>query len=149
MFAFCILNFALHSVLYTTRFAPSPTGKEPPHFFHHPLIIRPDGEKLSMSSRDTGVRELRADNVDSATVIGLAAAAVGLVERGERVAADASADSWTTTVEDDDDESRKELRENSACFFAPPWPCSCLTEEPLVLRGIAYAPAMLFDVRHR
>ena len=61
----------------------------PPHFFHHPLIIKPDGEKLSKGSRDTGVRELRGNDVDSATVIGLAAAAVGLVERGERVAADA------------------------------------------------------------
>lgn len=62
---------------------------EPSHFFHHPLIIKPDGEKLSKSSGDTGVRELRAAGADPATVIGLAAAAVGLVERGERVAPDA------------------------------------------------------------
>jgi len=62
---------------------------EPPHFFHHPLIIKPDGEKLSKGSRDTGVRELRAAGLDPPTVIGLAAAAVGLVERGERVAAGA------------------------------------------------------------
>ena len=62
---------------------------EPPHFFHHPLIIKPDGEKLSKSSGDSGVRELRAAGADSATVIGLAAAAVGLVERGERVEPDA------------------------------------------------------------
>jgi glutamyl-tRNA synthetase/glutamyl-Q tRNA(Asp) synthetase len=62
---------------------------EPPHFFHHPLIIKPDGEKLSKGSRDTGVRELRAAGLDSATVIGLAAAALGLIPRGERVAADA------------------------------------------------------------
>jgi glutamyl-tRNA synthetase/glutamyl-Q tRNA(Asp) synthetase len=63
--------------------------REPSHFFHHPLIIKPDGEKLSKSSGDTGVRELRAAGVDPPAVIGRAAAAVGLVERGERVAADA------------------------------------------------------------
>jgi len=62
---------------------------EPSHFFHHPLIIRPDGEKLSKSSGDTGVRELRAAGVDAPAVIGLAAAAVGLIERGARVALDA------------------------------------------------------------
>ena len=62
---------------------------EPSHFFHHPLIIKPDGEKLSKSNGDTGVHELRAAGVDPAAVIGLAAAAVGLVERGERVAPDA------------------------------------------------------------
>jgi glutamyl-tRNA synthetase/glutamyl-Q tRNA(Asp) synthetase len=52
---------------------------EPPQFFHHPLILRPDGEKLSKASGDTGVRELRAAGVDPAAVIGLAAAAVGLI----------------------------------------------------------------------
>ena len=62
---------------------------DPSHFFHHPLIIKPDGEKLSKSSGDTGVRQLRAAGVDAPAVIGLAAASVGLVERGERVAADA------------------------------------------------------------
>lgn len=62
---------------------------EPSQFFHHPLILKPDGEKLSKSSGDTGVRELRAAGADAPTVIGLAAASVGLVERGERVAADA------------------------------------------------------------
>ena len=62
---------------------------EPPHFFHHPLIIKPDGEKLSKGSRDTGVRELRAAGLDPPTVIGLAAASVGLIQRGARVAADA------------------------------------------------------------
>jgi len=64
----------------------------PSHFFHHPLIIKPDGEKLSKSSGDTGVRELRAAGAEGPTVIGLAAASVGLVERGTPVAADAVSD---------------------------------------------------------
>jgi glutamyl-tRNA synthetase/glutamyl-Q tRNA(Asp) synthetase len=63
----------------------------PPHFFHHPLIVKPDGEKLSKASGDTGVRELRKGGADPATVIGLAAAAIGLVERGAGVTADAVA----------------------------------------------------------
>jgi glutamyl-tRNA synthetase/glutamyl-Q tRNA(Asp) synthetase len=63
----------------------------PPHFFHHPLIVKPDGEKLSKASGDTGVRELRKEGADPATVIGLAAAAIGLVERGASVTADAVA----------------------------------------------------------
>ena len=32
----------------------------PPAFLHHPLILGADGEKLSKSRGDTGLRELRA-----------------------------------------------------------------------------------------
>ena len=32
---------------------------EPPVFLHHPLILKPDGAKLSKAAGDTGVRELR------------------------------------------------------------------------------------------
>jgi glutamyl-tRNA synthetase/glutamyl-Q tRNA(Asp) synthetase len=50
----------------------------PPRFLHHPLIVKPSGEKLSKSSGDTGIRELRARGLTAAAVIGRAAAAVGL-----------------------------------------------------------------------
>ena len=50
-------------------------------FFHHPLIVKPDGEKLSKASGDTGVRERRAAGESAPLVIGRAAAAVGLLER--------------------------------------------------------------------
>lgn len=63
----------------------------PPAFFHHPLIIKPGGEKLSKASGDTGVRELRAAGEPPALVIGRAAAAVGLIDRPVPVDADASA----------------------------------------------------------
>jgi glutamyl/glutaminyl-tRNA synthetase len=67
----------------------------PATFAHHPLIRRPDGSKLSKSSGDTGIRELRASGRTAAEVIALAAAAVGYVgdaqtiveapiERGDR-----------------------------------------------------------------
>jgi glutamyl-tRNA synthetase/glutamyl-Q tRNA(Asp) synthetase len=52
---------------------------EPPGFLHHPLILKPTGEKLSKSAADTGVRELRAAGVSADEVIGRAAAAVGLM----------------------------------------------------------------------
>ena len=53
----------------------------PPAFFHHPLILKTDGEKLSKANRDTGVRELRASGLRAADVIGQAATAVGLLDR--------------------------------------------------------------------
>jgi len=51
---------------------------ETPAWHHHPLVRKPSGDKLSKSSRDTGVRELRAAGVSPAAVIGRAAAAAGL-----------------------------------------------------------------------
>ncbi len=51
----------------------------PPAFFHHPLILKANGEKLSKSSGDTGVRELRGAGLRPEEVIGRAAAAVGLL----------------------------------------------------------------------
>jgi len=60
---------------------------ERPRFAHHPLILKPGGEKLSKSAADVGVRELRRAGLSPAEVIGRAAAAVGLVERSEPLAA--------------------------------------------------------------
>jgi glutamyl-Q tRNA(Asp) synthetase len=51
-----------------------------PVFVHHPLILKRSGEKLSKSSGDTGVRELRAAGVTAAEAIGRAAAACGLID---------------------------------------------------------------------
>jgi glutamyl-tRNA synthetase/glutamyl-Q tRNA(Asp) synthetase len=52
----------------------------PPAFLHHPLVMHPDGRKLSKSSGDTGIRALRERGRSAGDVIGLAAAAVGLIE---------------------------------------------------------------------
>jgi len=54
--------------------------KTPPLFLHHPLILRPDGGKLSKSNRDTGVRDLRAAGWSVERVLGEAAAALGLTK---------------------------------------------------------------------
>jgi glutamyl-tRNA synthetase/glutamyl-Q tRNA(Asp) synthetase len=61
---------------------------ELPRFLHHALIVHPSGEKLSKSSGDTGVRELRAAGVSAAEVIGRAAAAAGLIDRPRPIRAD-------------------------------------------------------------
>jgi glutamyl-tRNA synthetase/glutamyl-Q tRNA(Asp) synthetase len=42
---------------------------QPPQFLHHPLILKPSGQKLSKSDGDTGVRDLRARGWTSAQVI--------------------------------------------------------------------------------
>ena len=59
----------------------------PPVFLHHPLIMGPNGEKLSKSASDTGVRELRADGLAPEDVIGRAAAAIGLTASAKRISA--------------------------------------------------------------
>lgn len=62
--------------------------RDAPRFLHHPLVMGADGEKLSKSRMDTGVRELRASRMSAAGVIGRAAAAVGLITKEEPVTAD-------------------------------------------------------------
>jgi len=42
---------------------------EPPAFLHHPLIMKSPRQKLSKSSGDTGIRELRAQGLTPAQVI--------------------------------------------------------------------------------
>ena len=58
-----------------------------PVFVHHPLIHDDQGEKLSKSAGDTGVRELRAAGLTASDVIGIAASRVGLVETHESIPA--------------------------------------------------------------
>jgi glutamyl-tRNA synthetase/glutamyl-Q tRNA(Asp) synthetase len=57
----------------------------PPVFLHHPLIRKAGGEKLSKAAGDTGIRELRADGVPCAAVLGQAAALSGLLRRAEPI----------------------------------------------------------------
>jgi glutamyl-Q tRNA(Asp) synthetase len=49
-----------------------------PRFYHHALVMHPDGEKLSKSRGDTGVREMRAAGSTPADVLGMAAVLAGL-----------------------------------------------------------------------
>jgi len=55
-------------------------GREhPPKFFHHPLILKPSGEKLSKATRDTSLRDRRAAGATAEVLRGEALAAVGLL----------------------------------------------------------------------
>ncbi len=61
--------------------------KQPPVFLHHPLIRKESGAKLSKSAGDTGVRELRAQGLTPAEVLGRAAHAIGLLSASRNVEA--------------------------------------------------------------
>src|SRR5918995_3469294 len=63
-------------------------GRErPPVFLHHPLIRKEDGAKLSKSSGDTGIRELRQAGASPEAVLGEAAWRTGLTPRSGPIAA--------------------------------------------------------------
>jgi glutamyl/glutaminyl-tRNA synthetase len=57
----------------------------PPAFLHHSLIFKPNGEKLSKATRDTGIRELRAQGESPGLVLGRAAHYAGLIDRMREV----------------------------------------------------------------
>ena len=60
----------------------------PPRFLHHPLVTHADGTKLSKSSDDTGIRELRSAGISPDAVLGRAAALAGLGHAGAPLQAD-------------------------------------------------------------
>lgn len=62
-----------------------------PRFLHHPLVLHPDGRKLSKSAGDTGIRELREAGHTPAEVLGLAAHAAGLQPAPDPIGADSLA----------------------------------------------------------
>jgi glutamyl-tRNA synthetase/glutamyl-Q tRNA(Asp) synthetase len=53
--------------------------QRPARFLHHPLLRKPDGAKLSKSSRDTGLADLRRAGWTAGRVLGEAAARCGLL----------------------------------------------------------------------
>jgi glutamyl/glutaminyl-tRNA synthetase len=67
----------LHATASQIRLGPQLGRAAPPAFAHHPLVLRPDGSKLSKSAGDTGVRELRAAGRTPADVIEMASIATG------------------------------------------------------------------------
>ncbi len=68
----------------------------PPVFLHHTLVLGPSGTKLSKSSGDTGLRELREAGVRPEEAIGRAAGAVGLIDHVRPVPASEVAKIFTT-----------------------------------------------------
>lgn len=57
-------------------------GYEPPQFGHVPLLVAPDGRRLSKRDKDLDLGALREAGVSAEKVVGALAAAAGLVEKG-------------------------------------------------------------------
>jgi glutamyl-tRNA synthetase/glutamyl-Q tRNA(Asp) synthetase len=51
----------------------------PVQYWHHPLLIHPDGRKLSKADRDTAIRESRAAGIRATALLGEAAFLSGLL----------------------------------------------------------------------
>jgi glutamyl-tRNA synthetase/glutamyl-Q tRNA(Asp) synthetase len=55
-------------------------GRERPlHWWHHALLVHPDGRKLSKANHDTSIRERRAAGAHAAALLGEAAFLSGLL----------------------------------------------------------------------
>lgn len=67
----------LHATAAQIRLGARLGRPTPPTYLHHRLIRRPDGSKLSKSSGDTGVHELRVAGASPREVIGRAVDALG------------------------------------------------------------------------
>ncbi len=52
---------------------------DPPTFLHHPLVLKPSGEKLSKANKDTGLADLRQAGITPETLLGEAAFRGGLL----------------------------------------------------------------------
>lgn len=64
-------------------------GAPRPAFAHVPLLLDGDGKRLAKRDRATSVGALRAAGQSAAAIVGLLAASVGLVARGEQLLPDA------------------------------------------------------------
>lgn len=60
-------------------------GAPAPHFVHVPLLLGPDGRRLSKRHHAPSIGEYRANGVSAPYIIGWLAASLGLIERAEAV----------------------------------------------------------------
>ena len=63
-------------------------GYERPTYAHVPLLVAPDGRRLSKRDRDLDLGEIRAHDAGPERLLGRLAATVGLAEPGEQVCAE-------------------------------------------------------------
>ena len=62
-------------------------GAEVPEYCHHPLLIAPDGRRLSKRNADLELRRIRSRNTSAEELIGALARYAGLVEQAQPVKA--------------------------------------------------------------
>ena len=60
-------------------------GMTPPRYGHVPLLVAPDGRRLSKRDHDLSLQALRENNVSPKAVVGLLASYIGLAEGGEEI----------------------------------------------------------------
>ena len=80
-------------------------GFEEPNYAHVPLLIDPDGRRLSKRDHDLDLGVIRDGGFSSRRVVGFLASLVGLAEKGEEVSADELVPrfSWNTLRNHRDD----------------------------------------------
>ncbi|MDO4798521.1 MAG: tRNA glutamyl-Q(34) synthetase GluQRS [Coriobacteriales bacterium] len=64
-------------------------GYDRPAYAHVPLLVAPDGRRLSKRDRDLDLGEIRAHDAGPERLLGRLATTVGLAQRGEELGADA------------------------------------------------------------
>ncbi len=64
-------------------------GYEQPTYAHVPLLVAPDGRRLSKRDRDLDLGEIRAHDAGPERLLGMLATTVGLAQEGEAVSASA------------------------------------------------------------
>lgn len=60
-------------------------GMTPPRYGHVPLLVAPDGRRLSKRNHDLSLQALRENNVSPKAVVGLLASYIGLAEGEEEI----------------------------------------------------------------
>ena len=60
-------------------------GYQPPTYAHVPLLVAPDGRRLSKRDKDLDLGALKEAGVDPRRIVGALACAIGLAEHGEAV----------------------------------------------------------------
>jgi len=80
-------------------------GYEVPSFAHVPLLVTPDGRRLSKRDLDLDLGVIRKREQGPERVVGILAHTIGLAEKGEHISADklVSRFSWETLAEQRDD----------------------------------------------
>ena len=80
-------------------------GYRPPRYGHVPLLVAPDGRRLSKRDRDLDLGAIREHERGPKRLLGMLAAAVGLAEEGEEVSSDTLVGrfSWGTIAVHRDD----------------------------------------------
>lgn len=83
-------------------------GKNPPEFYHAPLLVAPDGRRLSKRDGDLDMEALRC-RYDAPDLIGLLACAAGLTEEPAPISAQALAQtfSWEKVTREETVDIRK------------------------------------------